>query len=48
MQHVNVCLQALNKRLPKSCREREKREEEGARKWEETLEIRTSQSLGSV
>lgn len=34
MQHVNVCRQALCKRLRKSCREQEKEEEEGARKWE--------------
>lgn len=38
MQRVNVCLQALCKRLPKSCREQEKEEEEeeeeGARKWQ--------------
>lgn len=34
MQHVNVCLQALCKSLRKSCREQEKEEEEGVRKWE--------------
>ncbi len=44
MQHVNVCLQALLKRLGKACREREK-EKEGGREivvgvWRETLEKR--------
>ncbi len=44
MQHVNVCLQALLKRLGEACREREK-EKEGGREtvvgvWRETLEKR--------
>lgn len=53
MQHVNVCLQALCKRLRKSCRQQEKEEEEeGARKGEAHGEKNTGnknqKSLGSV
>lgn len=47
MQHVNVCLQALLKRLGKACREQEKEKEGGRERvvgvWRETLEKRNGE-----
>ena len=52
MQHVNVCLQALLKRLGKACREQVK-EKEGGRvtvvgEWRESLEMRNRVPVLSV